>query len=353
MRLLDQGRGFFEAEVIVDPAWVSLSVCAPLLRLVAAGPWPAATSRVRLRGRFWSYFSDISTTLHSRERRFVPEVLVYGCHNPSGQHAAQLVHLGLEIMLSSDQKDQPLVWLPSPDHVMSVHNELVAVFADEDDPISPPGIRSYDLLVSACARPNVALGSREKYPTVFGKAAALFHSLVKNHAFHNGNKRTALVTLLSTLQRNNYYLNKSVSDQDVHDLALAVTADAFPTPNHGFSVDEIVDHLITWLRERSIPTNPQVSSMTLDDFVSRCQEAGARTRDAKGGTILIQNGMESIRISKSTRQLNGQAVVKYLSTLKLGLTSIGLSPQEFQTGVSPERQQIYRFIVALRRLAKT
>ena len=99
------------------------------------------------------------------------------------------------------------------------------------------------LLSSACARPHVALGSTEKYPTVFSKAAALFHSLTKNHAFHNGNKRTALVTLLSMLQRNDYYLDRPVSDQDVYDLALAVTADTFPLPNHGLSTDEVVDHL--------------------------------------------------------------------------------------------------------------
>jgi death-on-curing family protein len=62
--------------------------------------------------------------------------------------------------------------------------------------------------------------------------AALFHSLTKNHAFHNGNKRTALVALLSSLNRNGYHLNAEVTDDVVYDLAIAVTADQFPNPGH-------------------------------------------------------------------------------------------------------------------------
>ena len=42
-------------------------------------------------------------------------------------------------------------------------------------------------------RPQTGLGTIDKYPTIEQKAAALLHSLIKNHAFHNGNKRTALV----------------------------------------------------------------------------------------------------------------------------------------------------------------
>lgn len=245
------------------------------------------------------------------------------------------------------------MWLPSPRQVRDVHNELVAVFVDEGDPISPPGVRSNDLLESACDRPRVALGPTEKYPTIFSKAAALFHSLTKNHAFHNGNKRTALVVLLSMLQRNGYYLDRSVSDQDVYELTLSVTADTFPTPSHGLPTDEVIQRLASWLRDRSVPHKPQIRRMRLREFTQQCLQAGARTRPMKGGAILIQNGRHSIKISRSTPGLDGHAILKYLSTLKLGLSAIGLSPQEFQEGASPERELIYRFIAALRRLART
>ena len=47
------------------------------------------------------------------------------------------------------------------------------------------GIRDLGLLESAVKRP-------ELYPTIWLKAAALFHGLVFNHAFVDGNKRIAL-----------------------------------------------------------------------------------------------------------------------------------------------------------------
>jgi len=57
-------------------------------------------------------------------------------------------------------------------------------------------VRSPDLLASACSRPLTAHGDILKYPTVEMAASALAHSLVHNHPFWNGNKRTALVAYL-------------------------------------------------------------------------------------------------------------------------------------------------------------
>jgi death-on-curing protein len=41
-------------------------------------------------------------------------------------------------------------------------------------------------------RPQTTVGGADAYPDVHSKAAALFHSLIRNHAFIDGNKRTAL-----------------------------------------------------------------------------------------------------------------------------------------------------------------
>jgi prophage maintenance system killer protein len=52
-------------------------------------------------------------------------------------------------------------------------------------------------------------------------AAAMFHSLVLDHAFHNGNKRTALVALLVMLDQNEYALKK-VDQDGLYDYVLAI-----------------------------------------------------------------------------------------------------------------------------------
>lgn len=93
--------------------------------------------------------------------------------------------------------------------VQGIHEELEKDFAYGSDPISPPGVRSLDLLESAVSRPSTSLGGQYKYSTIQSAGAALLHSLVQNHAFHNGNKRTALVSLLVMLDRNNFVLEST------------------------------------------------------------------------------------------------------------------------------------------------
>lgn len=66
------------------------------------------------------------------------------------------------------------------------------------------GIKSPDLLDSAVHRPQQSAFGRDAYQTVFEKAGALFESVAQNHAFHNGNKRTAFLSLLQFLAYNGY-----------------------------------------------------------------------------------------------------------------------------------------------------
>jgi hypothetical protein len=99
--------------------------------------------------------------------------------------------------------------------------------------------------------------------------------------------------------------------------------------------------------------DPQVSGMTITQFIQRCEQAGARSKAVKGGSVSILNGSASIKLSKATRKLDGPAISRYLKMLNLGESQAGLAPEEFQAGASLERRQIYRYITALRRLAKT
>lgn len=49
----------------------------------------------------------------------------------------------------------------------------------------------------------------------------MFYGLVKDHAFHDGNKRTALLTLLNQLQAYNYYPTSKILDFEKLVLAIA------------------------------------------------------------------------------------------------------------------------------------
>ncbi|NMI07330.1 type II toxin-antitoxin system death-on-curing family toxin [Paenibacillus sp. SZ31] len=59
---------------------------------------------------------------------------------------------------------------------------------------------------SAINRPLQSLFGEDAYPSIFDKATALLESLVKNHCFYNGNKRTAYLVTKSFLRVNGYHL---------------------------------------------------------------------------------------------------------------------------------------------------
>lgn len=65
------------------------------------------------------------------------------------------------------------------------------------------GIRELSLLESAIFRPQTTFSGEDLYKTHFEKAAALIHSLIMNHAFIDGNKRTATAAMLVYLELNN------------------------------------------------------------------------------------------------------------------------------------------------------
>lgn len=69
------------------------------------------------------------------------------------------------------------------------------------------GVRDLGLLQSAVARPQAAFDGQDLYPDLFSKAAALLESLVGNHAFLDGNKRTAITSAALFLRVNSYRLN--------------------------------------------------------------------------------------------------------------------------------------------------
>ena len=67
-------------------------------------------------------------------------------------------------------------------------------------------VRDFSLLHSAVERSKATYGGQDLYPTVFAKGAALLQSLCLNHAFSDGNKRTAWISTKMFLKMNGYHL---------------------------------------------------------------------------------------------------------------------------------------------------
>lgn len=100
------------------------------------------------------------------------------------------------------------------------------------------GLRDLRLLESAIFRPQASFGEEDLYPSIFDKAAALMHSLILNHPFLDGNKRTGTICALVFLELNGH--NLAVSQREM-------VAAALKTATKQWSIEE----LTSWLEKNS------------------------------------------------------------------------------------------------------
>ena len=83
-------------------------------------------------------------------------------------------------------------------------------------------VRDYGLLESALARPQTSVFGADAYQSLHKKAAALVHSLARNHALVDGNKRLALGGLIAFYGMNGYRL--TLSNDEAYDLIMGIAA---------------------------------------------------------------------------------------------------------------------------------
>ncbi|MGY1722756.1 type II toxin-antitoxin system death-on-curing family toxin [Blastococcus sp. SYSU DS0533] len=83
-------------------------------------------------------------------------------------------------------------------------------------------VRDAGLLESALARPRATAFGEEAYPSIHDKAAALLHSLARNHALVDGNKRLALAGTIAFYGLNG--LRLTLSNDEAYELVIAVSA---------------------------------------------------------------------------------------------------------------------------------
>lgn len=102
------------------------------------------------------------------------------------------------------------------------------------------GVREMGMLLSAPGRPQATFEDRDLYPDLFEKTAALMDSLVRNHPFVDGNKRTAISAAGMFLWINGYWLNVEIKETIRFTLACAQSQMPF-------------DEIVNWFRKYSSP----------------------------------------------------------------------------------------------------
>jgi death-on-curing protein len=96
--------------------------------------------------------------------------------------------------------------------VVAVHRAQIAEHG------GAPGVRDMEMLRSALARPQNLLSYSESPPSIFDLAACYAFGLARGHCFVDGNKRVALVSALTFLERHGWRL--TAPREEIHSQVL-------------------------------------------------------------------------------------------------------------------------------------
>lgn len=94
-------------------------------------------------------------------------------------------------------KSSPVKYL-SEAEVIAINEEMVSKYGGLH------GVRDLRLLSGALGRMQASVFQQDACVSVFDKAAALFHSIIRNHPFLDGNKRTSLFSAVLFLELNGW-----------------------------------------------------------------------------------------------------------------------------------------------------
>lgn len=94
----------------------------------------------------------------------------------------------------------------------------------------PVEVRDFGLLTSAVARPAATVFGQDAYPDLFTKAAALLHSLVRNHTLVDGNQRACWAGAWVFLEVNGERLAEPLDEDAAEELVLAAARGEIDVP---------------------------------------------------------------------------------------------------------------------------
>lgn len=114
--------------------------------------------------------------------------------------------------------------------VLSVHKMMIKATGGLD------GVRDTGLLQSALSAPFQAFEGEEVYPSLLSKAAAICRSVISNHPFVDGNKRTGIHVMLIFLEVNG--IQPDYTQEELVDLGLGIA-----------SGNLAVNDILNWLTE--------------------------------------------------------------------------------------------------------
>ena len=251
--------------------------------------------------------------------------------------------------------------------VLRAHYLISDYFLDEGEEVVY-GVKNYDLLSSAVHRQVTSYGNVDKWTTNYQKMATLLYGLVKNHAFHDGNKRTALLILLLYMDREKLQLREKQSKLETLVVRIAAnTLYEFETYKKYKDNDEPeIMFIADTLKRYTSPVNKRYYSITYAEFNQKLNRFDVKLDNPNGNYINVyqrkvckkigffSSHPKDIKILQIgfpgwKRQINQKAVKEVLKAAHL-TAEYGIDSDVFYNGEEPMYVLINEYRAPLSRL---
>lgn len=193
-------------------------------------------------------------------------------------------------------------------HALDVHDVLKAhfliaeFFAESGNKLVAVGPRDVNLLHSALSRQHADYGQERKWTTPIQVTATLFYGLIKDHPFHDANKRTALLSLLYHLYIK-MRLVPTCDQKELEELAIRVASNTLtPSKKYGRrNSDHTVRAIARFLKNNTRQLDKKFYYITYHKLKSILNRFGYDLQNPRGNTIDIVRIEEPSSILKTLR----------------------------------------------------
>jgi death-on-curing family protein len=222
---------------------------------------------------------------------------------------------------------------------------------DKMDPVEPQGIKNIGMLESAIGRQDVGSGTYYKYPEYNSNCATLIYGIIKNHSFHNGNKRAGLLTLIKHLYVNGYVLNPSLNSNEIYEFLIAIADSKIPIFSNKYRkkysfirtkeeklkgtdwhIDTIIRFIGFWIKRNSSPKQKTLKGELKLSDLKRILQNKNIVINQNGGTLEVYIEKESkfLGIKLPTSQKSNKKKYKLgASNTTIGISTLNILRRDF------------------------
>lgn len=241
--------------------------------------------------------------------------------------------------------------------VLQAHFTLIRFFNDIGEGIGGVGPKDSNLLVSALARQFAEFAGKARYDSPLDKVASLLYGLVKNHPFHDANKRTAFLTAMLHLQKINR--TPTATDQEYEDFVVDIATDTLDKyMRRGSQIsdqDGKIRVISDFLRKKTRAIDRQNKSVTFNELKTILGGFGFDMLNPQNNRIDIVRIIDGQRVCKIgfpswSREVSHHDIAIVREAAKLDVAH-GYDAQAFFNGADTPLELIRKYKTPLRNLA--